>query len=260
VAQRNDRPAGAIPQTEFGLQVRLPQLEPLATRWLVSAPVFCYAQKSIMSNRTVLSASIAAAQRTVIPVALLFGLCGSSVGQQYFPEAAFDQRKKSNDFVVEWYSQQLKALQEPSLWETSKRPEQQVFRFLWLRSFHHRVVIRLNINDDGTGDLVTKVGGGQGGYPPGKLIENRTQRISKQQTQWFLDEVKEVKYWDLPTREEQHPNEVSVDGAQWVVEAARNGTYKVVDRWSPDKGPIRTLGLSMAIDLAGMKLLYQDVY
>jgi hypothetical protein len=217
----------------------------------------CHSLKP-MSNQTVLSG--VAAQRIIIPAALLLALCGGSVGQQYFPEAAFEDQKKSNDFIVEWYSQQLKALQEPSLWETSRTAKGQVFRFLWLRSFHHPVVIRLNVNDDGTGDLVTKVGDGQGGYPPGKLIENRTQRISKQQTQWFLDEVKELKYWGLPTREQENPNIVQLDGARWIVEAVWNGTYKIVDRWSPEKGPIKTLGLSMAIDLAGMKLLYQDVY
>jgi hypothetical protein len=75
--------------------------------------------------------------RSVIPVALLLVLSGGSVGQQYFPEAAFDEQKKSNDFTAQWYSQQLKALQEPSLWEMSKSIKGQVYRFLWLRSFHH---------------------------------------------------------------------------------------------------------------------------
>jgi hypothetical protein len=170
-----------------------------------------------MSNHAALSGNGLAAHRIIFPVALLLALCGSSVGQQYFPEAAFDKQKKSNDFAVEWYSQQLKALQEPSLWETSKNIKGQVYRFLWLRSFHHPVVVRLNVNDDATGDLVTKVADGHGGYPPGKLIENRTQRLSKQQTQSFLDEVKELKYWDLPTREEENPKDVHLDGAQWIV-------------------------------------------
>jgi hypothetical protein len=208
-----------------------------------------------MSKQTLL-----AAYRFAIPVALFLALGGSSVGQQYFPEAAFGDQKKSNDFIVEWYSQQLKALQEPSLWETSKSIKGQVYRFLWLRSFNHPVVVRLNVNDDGTGTLVTKVGDGQGGYPPGKLIENRTQDLSKQQTQRFLDEVKELKYWDLPSREETNPEVVNLDGARWVVEAVRRVNYKIVDRWSPEKGPIKTLGLTMTIELAGMKLLYQEVY
>jgi hypothetical protein len=201
-----------------------------------------------------------AAYRFAILVALLLALSGSSGGQQYFPEATFDDQKKSNDFIEKWYSQQLEALQEPSLWEMSRTIKGQIYRFLWLRSFHHPVAVRLNVNDDGTGTLVTKVGDGQGGYPPGKLIENRTQELSKQQTQRFLDEVKELKYWDLPSREETNPQVVNLDGAQWIIEAVRRGNYKIVDRWSPEKGPIKTLGLTMTIELAGMKLLYREVY
>jgi hypothetical protein len=201
-----------------------------------------------------------AACRFAILLASLLALSGRSVGQQYFPESTFDDQKKSNDFIVEWYSQQLKALQEPSLWEMSKSIKGQVYRFLWLRSFHHPVVVRLNVNDDGTGTLVTKVGDGQGGYPPGRLIENRTQDLSKQQTQRFLDEVKQLKYWDLSSREETNPRVVNLDGARWVIEAVRGGNYKIVDRWSPEKGPVKTLGLAMTIELAGMKLLYREVY
>ncbi len=49
-------------------------------------------------------------------------------------------------------------------------------------------------------------------------------------------------------------------GAQWLAEAVKDGQYKVVDRWSPEKGPIHTLGIVMLIDLAKLKLLYQEVY
>jgi len=55
-------------------------------------------------------------------------------------------------------------------------------------------------------------------------------------------------------------NVVNLDGAQWIVEAIKDGSYKIVDRWSPADGPIRRIGLMMTIDLANMKLLYQDVY
>jgi hypothetical protein len=198
--------------------------------------------------------------RFFVQVVLLLLLSGSGVGQEFFPEGVFDEEKKANDFRSDWYSLQLKALAEPSLWETSKGTKGQVYRFLWLRSFHHPVVVRLNVNGDGTGTLVTKVTGGQGGYKPVKLIENRTEQLSKQRTKWFLDRIEELKYWELPTREEENPNVVNLDGAQWVVEGVRNETYKIVDRWSPEKGPIKAIGLMMTIDLAKMKLLYQDVY
>jgi len=192
---------------------------------------------------------------------LLLCLCSSVVGQQYFPDHIFEQGGKTNGFDVDWYSGQLKALKESSLWQMSKESQtKQVYRFLWLRSFHHPVVVRLDVQANGTGILTTKVADGAGGYPPGRLAENRTKEIRKEVVESFLAHVDEVKYWTLPTRDPLDPNTVNLDGAEWVLEGVRNGTYKIVDRWSPEKGPIRDLGLRMTIDLAGMKLLYQDVY
>ena len=40
----------------------------------------------------------------------------------------------------------------------------------------------------------------------------------------------------------------------------KDGTYHVVDRWSPDKCEVHSLGIMMLIDLAKLKLLYQEVY
>jgi hypothetical protein len=51
-----------------------------------------------------------------------------------------------------------------------------------------------------------------------------------------------------------------VDGAQWIIEGARNGTYHIVDRWSPEDGEIRALGLLILNDLAKMKLAAKEVY
>ena len=199
------------------------------------------------------------AHRFLVQFGALLLMCGTGVAQQYFPDGIFGPQTKANDFVVDWYSQQLRVLVEPSLWETSQGTKGQAYRFLWLRSFHHPVVVRLTVNSDGTSTLVTKVASGQGGYKPGKLIENRTSQVSREQTRWFLNGVEELKYWDLPTREEK-TNVVGLDGAQWIVEGVRNGAYKIVDRWSPERGPIRAIGLMMTIDLAKMKLLYQEVY
>ena len=192
----------------------------------------------------------------------LLWMCSSVVGQQYFPDHILEQGSKTNDFDVNWYSGQLKALKEPSLWQMSKESQtEQAYRFLWLRSFHHPIVVRLDVQANGTGILTTKVASGAGGYPPGTLAQNRTKDIPKEVVESFLAHVEEVKYWSLPTRELSDQNIVNLDGAEWVLEGVRKGTYKIVDRWSPEKGsPIRDLGLTMTIDLAGMKLLYQDVY
>ena len=191
----------------------------------------------------------------------LLVVCGHVVGQQYFPDRTFDERDRVEDSVVSWYSNELKTLKEDSLWQLSKEsPKQQVYRFLWLRTFHHPVVVRLAVQPDGSGLLTTKVTSGKGGYDPGKLIVNRTKKISKDVVDAFVAHVEEEQYWSLPTRETHDPNVVNLDGAQWVLEGVRNGTYKVVDRWSPKDGPIRDLGITMTNGLADMKLLYDEVY
>ena len=38
-------------------------------------------------------------------------------------------------------------------------------------------------------------------------------------------------------------DETGLDGAQWIIEGLLNGNYHIVDRWSPEEGSIRAIGL-----------------
>jgi hypothetical protein len=183
----------------------------------------------------------------------------NKMSEPFFPPHAFDAKSDLNSFVVDWYSKHLTALQEPSLWGISKSSKQEIYRFLWLRTFHPPIAIRLNVNSDGTGALTTKASNGAGGYEPGKLTKDESKSLSKAETQCFLDMVEKQKYWSLSTREED-PNVVGMDGAQWVLEGVRNGTYKIVYRWSPEDGPVRKIGFKMLFDFAKIKLPSQEVY
>jgi hypothetical protein len=120
------------------------------------------------------------------------------------------------------------------------------------------VAVRLNVDKDGTSLLTVKVTNGRGGFKTGVLIKNETRRLSKDYTEGFLDDVPELNYWSLPT--DVPANHRGCDGADWVLEAVKDGRYKVVVRWSPEEGAVRTLGLAMMIRLAELKLLYQEVY
>lgn len=188
---------------------------------------------------------------------LLVLLAGVTCAQEvrYFPNLVFDHDQGLDDFAVNWYTQHLKAMSEPSLLELSKT-RAHVYRFLWLRTFDNPVAVRLNVNEDGTSLLTVKVTNGRGGYAPGVLIKNETRRLSKDYTEGFLDQVQELGYWSLPT-EVPHRG---CDGAEWILEAVKESRYKLVVRWSPEKGAVRTLGLDMMIRLAELKLLYQEVY
>jgi hypothetical protein len=199
-------------------------------------------------------------------------LCSQLVSQtgpanrDYFPSVSLDENSESSDLMKKRYSEALRALDEPSL---MSEPSNESYRFLWLRTFNHPVAIRVNINHDGTSLLTTKVSDGKGGYKLGKLIVNRKRRLTKEQTSWFLDRIKELGFWDLPAYEKQTEETgsngektvtVNLDGSHWILEGIKDKKYHVVDRWSPENGPVHTLGIVMLIDLANLRLLYQDVY
>lgn len=194
--------------------------------------------------------------RSVLPVILAGMLWGQT---RYFPSGVLGEDKKLSTFVEEWYSKHLKALKEPSLYELSQKDKDvEIYRFLWLRSFHHPISVRIEINKDGTSKLTSKEANGAGGYDPGRLVRNKTVVLDANTTSWFLGRLMESDYWNLPTLERK--DTVGVDGAQWVIEAVKDGKYHVVDRWSPENGAVRSLGIDMMTKLAKFKLIPKTVY
>jgi hypothetical protein len=175
----------------------------------------------------------------------------------YFPPNAFCASHET-EHCDRWYAPHLIAMQEPSLWELSKKRSDEIYRFLWLRTFHRPVSARLEIKSDGSGDLVIKVLSGSGDYNPGHLIQNRKIKAERESVDHFLDLLGKAGFWSAPT--EQEVDGVGCDGAQWIMEATKNGQYHVVDRWSPDDGPYRKAALFLAINLGGLNPRYNDVY
>jgi hypothetical protein len=149
---------------------------------------------------------------------------------RYFPSGVLDQGPRPTDFIERWYSANLRAAAEPSLFEDASDKTLHVYRFLWLRSFHHAVVVRVTIQPDGTGMVVSKIIGGAGGYKPEKVIKEFSAAVTASQIQKMFDLIQKANFWTLRSTEEDVSG---VDGAQWVIEGLQGGKYLVVDRWSP---------------------------
>lgn len=174
--------------------------------------------------------------------------------ESYFPDNIFDKKPETNDFMSRWYGKNLKALKEPSIYEERNKKDKQVFRFLWLRTFHNPISIRLEINrNDGSGILYVKMTDGAGGYEPGKIKEDFKKSIAKDKIAEFLELLKRDNFWQLTTKE----NPSGLDGARWIIEGLQDGKYYLVDRWSPKTGGIRDIGLFL-LDLSGLKV--EDIY
>jgi hypothetical protein len=92
-------------------------------------------------------------------------LAATCHAQEYFAAGTFSA------FVTDWYSSQLKALEEQPFYSKDPPKETAVYRFTWLRTFHRPVALRLDVKPDGSGRFVIKVCDGAGGYEPGKLVK-----------------------------------------------------------------------------------------
>jgi hypothetical protein len=148
---------------------------------------------------------------------------------QYFPKGIFGDSSDSGDFKERWYSSYLRVMAEPSLSDVTKFNSPSAYRFLWLRTFHHPIAIRLTIRLDGTGSIIGKTTSGKGGYEPGILSQNSSLEVSKPQTQQFLNLLQNMGFWNLPT--ERTVN--GLDGAMWILERVQAANYHVLNRWSP---------------------------
>jgi hypothetical protein len=177
----------------------------------------------------------------------------------FFPKSVLSDDPWVDRFKRDWYSMVVKDLQEPSLLEEAANTQAESYRFLWIRSFHHPIVVRLDLNPDGTGVLTTKVATGAAGYPRSitHLLQNVTRPLPREQIRAYLALLKKDGFWALTSPDE---NKSGVDGAQWIVEGVQGGRYHVVDRWSPKEGPVRNLGLALVVGLAQMDIPDDEIY
>lgn len=183
-------------------------------------------------------------------VFIIFTAISMSAQTKYFPADAFGDPKSSQDWIA-LYSKYLQSLKEPALPDHSQLSPRQSFRFLWLRSFHKPVSVRLDVRTDGTGVVTVKVEQQAGAF------NTTTRSITKEQVDLFLYQIGARDFWRLPSQEEPVSGP---DGARWVMEGIKGSQYHVVHRWAPKDGAVRTLCLYLAADLGRMKLESNEIY
>jgi hypothetical protein len=163
----------------------------------------------------------------------------------FFPKGAFDNYSNVDGLVRNWYTKQLRGLEEASLFPS--KPNTEVYRFTWLRTFHNPMVFRLTVLDNGTALLVVKRANGAGGYEPGVVDLRKEIALKNAQVDEIKKELVDMAYWEQPSRLET----MGMDGSQWIVEVNANGKYKIVDRWSDSDSAIQAWGMQL-IRLSGV--------
>jgi hypothetical protein len=185
------------------------------------------------------SATVAAAPPILAPPPV-------NVPAAFFPPNTF--ASPVDRFVSDWYGKHLRAMHEPSLWAASARGET-VWRFLLLRTWGKPIAVRVASD----GHLFATRLSGSGGYEPGTIEVHRDRLLSKAELARVEAALATASFDTIATEAE-----MGNDGAQWVIERAKAGAYRLVERWSPDvtgKHAAFVAACDVFIDLAGRDLL-----
>jgi hypothetical protein len=152
------------------------------------------------------------------------------------------------EFEAEWFGGELRAFQEPSLYlfsTDSLHDQNSSYRFLWLRSFHDPIVVRIERSDDGVAFLTAKQRAGGIGF------QGHDKNLSRALTPVEVDQLNSTLAATGVLGERPKTCDSGADGARWLIEAADSrGTYSYVSRWTPREGPSREFGEFM-IGLTG---------
>lgn len=181
----------------------------------------------------------AAPNKTVV------ALCGEAPAARYFPALTFNEKDNIDSFVRRWYSRNLDRMEEPSL-SCGPFEGDEVYRFLWLRTFHNPVAVRVS-RQASTYNLEAVILDGAGGYDPGQISDRISKNLSLSQWQDLMAKLDEIQFWNMNTN---NHDLMGIDGAQWIIEGRRSGTYHVVDRWGGADGA-EAIGLHFLL-LAGL--------
>jgi len=184
------------------------------------------------------------------------GGAANAQADKYFPDALLTQNTTCpgetetqvpalSDFEREWFSNALSAAGELSL---SKDPNGDTVRFLWLRSFHHPVVVRVVGLSAPRPQLVAIELSGAGGYDPGKP----DRRMARELTSGEAAEIKRLLQAPETFATPKNVCEIGLDGAEWILERSDHGRYEFVHQWSPEKGPVYNVG-TLLLDLTDWK-------
>lgn len=147
--------------------------------------------------------------------------------ESYFPPNTLAVDPYCDEFKQSWYSKFLKAMSEPTFAQLGLE-SREVYRFLWLRTFHRPIAVRIGrCGDDCT--LLAKELDGAGGYEPGTISKEISRPITLKEWDKFLSLLRNTDYWELSNKDDA----LAIDGAFWILEGKRNGKYHVVNRHSP---------------------------
>ena len=149
------------------------------------------------------------------------------------------------------FTNQLKSLGEPSLSVLPNSSCASVYRFLWIRTFHNPISIRVEHHKDNTTKVYAKELGKTGPGQPKTLIKDRDLDWSATQYASFISKVDKMDFWNSPSVLIITERELCADGASWTLEGVDQNRCHFIKRGPAtiDKNPaLKEVGLFLLRD------------
>lgn len=134
-------------------------------------------------------------------------------------------------------------------------PADFAYRFLWIRTFHHPIAVRIQ-KSGGSTVLHALELDGAGGYEWGKTAREVKRELSPTEVEAVTAKLKKAKFWELDS---DPMGAGGLDGATWVLEGSHNGKWHRVRLWSPKSARFREACL-LFLQLADMKVADDEIY
>jgi carboxypeptidase family protein len=147
------------------------------------------------------------------------------------PPRASDFRTHEDLRNPDLYSEHLRDLGQPALCHEPIPDQAEWYRFLWVPTFDHPVLLRVDVDSDGIANLLTVVWSGEGGYEWAKPLKTHKKLTWDEQGDLFAA-MADIGFWTLPSEVEGSPNVIVLDGTEWLIEGVKDGKCHVVIRYS----------------------------
>ena len=160
----------------------------------------------------------------------------------YFPEEVFFGDPKLSKSVVTVYTNKLKQFNEPTLLDGGHTG----YRFLYLRSFHPAIAVRIWVDGEEKRLSVKAMSR----HNNDQLATMVARPMTPHEWATFSKLLADSCLWEMPVTSDAP---IAFDGAWWVFEGAHENHYHVTHQQSPQSGLYRELCLYL-LKLSGLPL------
>lgn len=175
--------------------------------------------------------------------------CPAHLPQRYVPPAALDPLESGPSWAYAWL---LEHVDEPTL---SCGIGTDAIRFVWQRSFHPPVVIRVGFDNADAWLTAIALGEPADGAQLGPEQARISKPLSAAQTSKLMAQMQDSPIANFGEEAEAW----GLDGSTWLFEQRSGWRYYAVSRWSPRQGGLRDLGM-LLVDFSELEIPQAERY